>query len=75
MVLAMSQYQLGQIEQAHASLAKGIEMEEKLPKLESGDLGNDWNDVIIAHALMKEAKAMIASQPAKAGQNPPVGRP
>jgi serine/threonine-protein kinase len=69
MVLAMSQYQLQQIEQARASLAKGAEIDQKSPKLESGDLGDDWMDWIIAHALMSEAKAMIESQPAKAGES------
>jgi hypothetical protein len=28
-------------------------------KLESGDLGNDWRDWIIAGALLAEAKSMI----------------
>jgi tetratricopeptide (TPR) repeat protein len=69
MVLAMSQYQLQQIEQARASLAKGAETEHALPKLESGDLGLYWIDSIIAHALMREAKAMIGSQPTKAGES------
>jgi Flp pilus assembly protein TadD len=74
MVLAMSQYQLQQIEQARASLAKGAEIEQKLPKLESGDLGEGWIDWIIAHALMREAKAMIESQPATIGPNSPARR-
>jgi hypothetical protein len=61
MVLAMSQNQLGQSAQARASLAKGAEIEQKLPKLESGDLGAGWMDWIVAHALMTEAKALIES--------------
>jgi class 3 adenylate cyclase/tetratricopeptide (TPR) repeat protein/tRNA A-37 threonylcarbamoyl transferase component Bud32 len=72
MVLAMSQHQLGQIEQARASLANGAEIEQKLPKLESGDLGDGWLDWIFAHALMREATAMIGSPPAGAGQNSPA---
>ena len=63
MVLAMSQRQLRQFEQARASLAKGSQSEQKLPKLESGALGEHWMDWIIAHALMREAKAMIGTQP------------
>jgi WD40 repeat protein len=63
MVLAMSQHHLRQIEQARASLAKGSQIEQKLPKLESGHLGEHWMDWIIAHALMREAKAMIGTQP------------
>ncbi len=65
MVLAMSQHQLRQFAQARASLAYGAEIEQKLPKLESGDLGEHWMDWIIAHALMREAKAMIGPAPAK----------
>jgi tetratricopeptide (TPR) repeat protein len=57
-VLAMAQYQSRQIEPARASLAKGAELEQKLPKLGSGDLGNGWIDCIIAHTLMREAKAL-----------------
>jgi len=34
-----------------------------LPKLESGDLGDGWLDWIIAHALMREAQAMIEGNP------------
>jgi WD40 repeat protein len=63
-VLAMSQFQLGQLEQARNSLTKGTEIEQKLPKIESGDLG-DWSNWIIAHALMKEANAMTGSRPVK----------
>jgi hypothetical protein len=32
---------------------------ESFPKLSSGDLGGDWRDWIIAHALQFEAKKMI----------------
>jgi WD40 repeat protein len=71
MVLAMSQHQLQQIEQARASLAKGTEFEQKLPKLESGDIGEGWADWVIAHALMSEAKALIEAQPATAAHNSP----
>jgi Flp pilus assembly protein TadD len=71
MVLAMSQYQLQQVEQARASLAKGAELEQKLPKLESGDIGASWLDWLIAHALMSEAKALIEAPPATAVQNSP----
>jgi tetratricopeptide (TPR) repeat protein len=69
MVLAMSQNHLGQSAQARASLAKGGEIEQKLPKLESGDLGAGWMDWIIAHALMTEATALIESN-AKASGRP-----
>jgi serine/threonine-protein kinase len=61
MVLAMSQCQLGQSEPARASLAKGAEIEQKLPKIESGDLGRYWIDWIFAHTLLSEAQALIES--------------
>ena len=51
---------------ASATLAKAVEIAEtKLPKLDSGDLGVGWRwlDWIIAHALMREAKALIQSPP------------
>ena len=60
MVLAMARYQLKQTDEARAALARGTEIERtKLPKLESGDIGESWLDWIIAHALMREAKALI----------------
>jgi len=65
MVLAMAQHQLKQHDDARAAFAKGIEIAEaKLPKFESGDLGTEWywRDWIIAHALMKEATALIEGQ-------------
>jgi tetratricopeptide (TPR) repeat protein len=72
-LLAMSQYQLGQIEQARASLTQGAEIEKKLPKADSGDLGN-WYNWIVAHAFMNEAKSMIESPPAVAEPNSPARR-
>ena len=60
MVLAMAHYQLKQTDEARAAFASGGEIERtKLPKLESGDIGGMWLDWIIAHALMREAKALI----------------
>jgi hypothetical protein len=34
----------------------------KLPKLESGSLGDGWVDWVFAHALFAEAKALIGTQ-------------
>jgi eukaryotic-like serine/threonine-protein kinase len=60
-VLAMSRQQLGQINEAGAALTKSAEIaESKLPKLENGDLGDNWEDWIIAHALLDEARTQIA---------------
>ena len=69
MVLAMAHYQLKQTEEARAAFARGAEIEQtKLPKLESGDIGGDWQGWIIAHALMDEAKALIEGSPATKAQ-------
>jgi hypothetical protein len=64
MVLAMALWNSNQIDDARAAFAKGIDIEQtKLPRLDT-DLGNDGVDWIIAHALMKEAKALIEGQSA-----------
>jgi serine/threonine-protein kinase len=69
-VLAMAQCQSKRMDQARATLAKGAEIAEtKLPKLDSGDLGDDWKDWIVAHALLSEAKALIE------GPSAPVAAP
>jgi eukaryotic-like serine/threonine-protein kinase len=60
MVLAMAHYRSGQADEARIALAKGVEIaEKKLPRLDSGDLGDGWLDWIIAHALLREARALI----------------
>jgi hypothetical protein len=42
------------------ALAKGVEIvETKLTGLGGHDLGDGWNDVLIAHQLLLEAKALI----------------
>jgi len=68
MVLAMAQYQLKQPDEARTTLANGRETARaKLPPLESGDIGADWDDWIIAHALLNEAEALVegGAKPAK----------
>ena len=71
MVLAMARHQLKRPDEARAALAKGVEIAEtKLPKLDNGDLGGSWNDWIIAHSLMREAKMLIEGQPAAASDQP-----
>ena len=35
--------------------------ETKMAKRESGDIGTSWNDWIIAHALLREAEALIGN--------------
>jgi serine/threonine protein kinase len=58
--LAMAEQQLKQTDLARATLARGRQIvETKLPKLESGDLGSEWSQWIMAHALMREAAALV----------------
>jgi tetratricopeptide (TPR) repeat protein len=59
-VQAMAQHEMNLINKARAALAKALEiMDTKLPKLDSGNLGDSWMDWIATHALLAEAKALI----------------
>jgi hypothetical protein len=64
--MAMSQFRLNQVDAARTTLADCNQVIEKLPKLESGDVGDSWRDWIIAHALQSEAKRMIDCEAASA---------
>ena len=57
LVLAMAQYHLQHADAARPALAKGRDLLGKLPRMDSGDLGPDFNDIVIANALMHEASA------------------
>jgi len=60
----MAQHQLKLGDEARKSLAEAVELAEtKLPRLESGDLGEDWPEWLIAHCLMGEARALIEDGP------------
>jgi tetratricopeptide (TPR) repeat protein len=62
-VLAMAQFRLGRMEEARAALAKLEKvLRDDLPPLRSRDLGHDWKDWIIAHALLDEASTLIEGQ-------------
>ena len=68
MTLAMAQHQLKQAEEARVTLAKGLELAEtRFPKPGKASLDEQWHDWIIAHVLMREAKALIEG---KSGQTP-----
>jgi len=70
-VLAMALHQSGQAQESRAALAKGTDfVETKMPKLESGDIGDAWIDWIVARTLMSEAKGLIEGRPAAAGDQP-----
>jgi hypothetical protein len=59
-ILAMAEYRQKETESARASLKKCIEIvQTQLPGLDARDLGQDWRDCIISHALYSEAKRMI----------------
>jgi len=63
-ILAMAQFQLKHTQDAHVALNKCTEVvETELPKLTDKDLGGDWRDWIIAHALQSEAKQLIDGEP------------
>jgi eukaryotic-like serine/threonine-protein kinase len=58
-VLAMSQFKLNRFDEARTALSACEKIiEEKLPKPEQ-DLGREWRDWIIVHALRSEAKRMM----------------
>jgi len=62
LVSAMAQMKLRQTGAARGAFAKGAEIvEQKLPKLDSHDLGGQWVDVIIANLLLREARALSQS--------------
>ena len=56
MVLAMAQHQLKQVDEARATLAKGIKFADaNVARID----GPQWNDQMSAHVLMREARALI----------------
>ncbi|HEY2573268.1 MAG TPA: tetratricopeptide repeat protein, partial [Verrucomicrobiaceae bacterium] len=60
MVLAMAQHQLKQVDEARATLAKGLKIADaKLTRPGSPQ----WNDQISAQTLMREARALIENNP------------
>ncbi len=64
-VLALAQVQLKQTDLARGSLAKGQQiMQAKLPKVESGDLGPQWEEGLAARRLIEEARALTKAPPA-----------
>jgi serine/threonine protein kinase len=63
-VSAMARHRLNQPDEARAALARGVEIvQTKLPKLDGGDLGLTWHDVLMSYILMREAKEMIEDMP------------
>ena len=57
LVLAMAQFQLKQMDEGRASFATAADAVNQFPK--AGRLSEEWNDWIIIHVLLREAKEMI----------------
>lgn len=56
-VLAMAQRQLGRTEDARKTLSEVVQLaQNRLPRLDSGDLGEDWPVRLVAHILLREAQ-------------------
>jgi hypothetical protein len=56
----MAQFRMGHSEEARAALARLEKVvQETLPAPGSRDLGHDWKDWIITHALLDEASTLI----------------
>jgi hypothetical protein len=60
LVQAMARHGLGQMAEARADLAKGKQIAlTQFPALDSGDLGREWQDMLIARILLREATTLI----------------
>jgi serine/threonine protein kinase len=60
MVLAMARYRLGQMADARAAFAKGVDIAHStLPDLRSADLGPQWQNLLHGKILMREARALV----------------
>ncbi len=75
-VLAMAQKQTGQASAAQEALIAATKLiDGKLPKLDSDDLGHQWENVLIAHLLLREAQALIQPNAALGTNVLKVGQP
>lgn len=71
-VVAMAQQQLKETDEARAALAKGLELAQtRLPRLGRDNLEQDWVDWLIAHLLLREAKALLEGETATTNQLKP----
>jgi serine/threonine protein kinase/tetratricopeptide (TPR) repeat protein len=72
-ISAMARRQLKQPAEARADLNRGLELvQTKLPKLDGGDLGDQWFDFLTTCILMREAKATVEGSPA--AEQSPAGK-
>jgi tetratricopeptide (TPR) repeat protein len=64
-VLAMAQQELNQSDGARKSLEQATQLfETKLPKFNSGDLGENWPEWLVARILLREANRLLVRGPA-----------
>jgi eukaryotic-like serine/threonine-protein kinase len=69
LVLAMAQWELGQREQSHDSLAEAEDLvKRKLPQ--AGPLGEDWHEWLSARVLMREAETLLGTRQSPASIPP-----
>jgi hypothetical protein len=74
-ILAMAQYQLRKEGDARAALAKcADDIQSRLPKLGTQDLGGDWKDWIIAHVLWNEAQNLLGTPPSNTDSSKPIAK-
>jgi tetratricopeptide (TPR) repeat protein len=60
LVQAMAHQQLNQSVEAHAALATGMNIiKTQFPNADSGDLGREWPDCLVARVLSREAQTLI----------------
>jgi tetratricopeptide (TPR) repeat protein len=63
-ILSMARRRLGQVTEAHTSLAETAKLfDENWPSIKAGKLGSSWHNVLIAHLLASEAKALSQAKP------------
>ncbi len=58
-LMALAQHHLGNAAEARAALSTAETRAAFLTKLDAPDLGPSWNDMLIAHLLLREARAAV----------------
>ncbi len=61
-LVALAQQRLGNAEAARAALSLAEARATFLTKLDAPDLGPSWNDMLIAHLLLREAREAVGKQ-------------
>jgi serine/threonine protein kinase/Flp pilus assembly protein TadD len=65
LVQAMAEQELKEVVPARTALATGVEIvQTQCPLVESGDVGREWQDWLVADILFREAKGLIESRAA-----------